>query len=318
MEGATVSEGGSWLPKTWPEAIGQSVWGVLILGWGLELIISVLDVQWARAFFALAGGVAFLAVLVHSEELRNRLMAINPNWVVAAAFVCLLVLILSPFIEEKRWPFSAWSSQSAQAPSANEIAAAVIKALPKQTSGPDDSTIRAERDRARSDLAAVTAERDKLKNELDSIPKRPPYVNPLHDPILKWGFVSSLQNRFKNGGITPECRVTIVQTPESYAQDFAADFEQILDAANWKYFSQIATSPVRKGISVRAAYDDAKSKECADSLVSIIGGQTRTRSGSSMDDPHQWIRSDDPGTPNYLKNCPAGCIEVSFGLDDGR
>jgi hypothetical protein len=101
-----MSEGGSWLPKNWAEATGQFVWGVLILGWGLELIISVLDAQWARAFFALAGGVVFLAMLVHADELRNRLMRISPNWIVAAAFACLQVLILSPFVEEKRWPFS--------------------------------------------------------------------------------------------------------------------------------------------------------------------------------------------------------------------
>jgi hypothetical protein len=68
-----MSEGGSWLPKNWPEAIGQFVWGVLVLVWGLELVISVLDGQWGRAFFALAGGVVFLAMLVHGEALRSRL-----------------------------------------------------------------------------------------------------------------------------------------------------------------------------------------------------------------------------------------------------
>jgi hypothetical protein len=119
------------LPKNWSDAIGQFVWGVLILGWGLELIISILDRQWARAFFALAGGVVFLAMLVHADQLRNRLMAINPNWIVAAAFVCLLALILSPFVEEKRWPFSTWFQTSTHAPSADEIAAAVVKALPQ-------------------------------------------------------------------------------------------------------------------------------------------------------------------------------------------
>jgi hypothetical protein len=119
---------GSWLPKTWGEAIPQVFWGVLILGFGLEFCVSILDANYGRALAALVGLLAVLAVLIHQEQLRQRLLNINPNWIAAAFTLFLAAIILSPFVEAKRWPLSAWfQSRIAiihDPPSAEDIAKA--------------------------------------------------------------------------------------------------------------------------------------------------------------------------------------------------
>jgi hypothetical protein len=69
-----------------------------------------------------------LAMLIHQEQLRQRLMTVSPNWVAAVFVVFLAAIILSPFVEEKRWPLSAWFQPSPvvvhDPPSADDIAKA--------------------------------------------------------------------------------------------------------------------------------------------------------------------------------------------------
>src|SRR5208282_3748102 len=77
---------GSWLPKTWTEALPQVFWGVLILGFGLEFCVSILDANYGRALLAIVGLVALLAMLIHQEQLKQRLMTVNPNWIAGALY----------------------------------------------------------------------------------------------------------------------------------------------------------------------------------------------------------------------------------------
>jgi hypothetical protein len=99
---------GSWLPKTWQEALPQIIWGVLILGFGLEFCVSVLDGNYGRALLAAVGLGGMTALLIHGEQLKKQLLDVNPNLIFVSISLFLLVIILSPFIEEKRWPLSAW------------------------------------------------------------------------------------------------------------------------------------------------------------------------------------------------------------------
>ena len=155
------------LPKNWNEAASQVIWGVLILGWGLELIISVLDGHWGRAFFALVGLLMFLAMLIHGEEIKQRLLAINPNWIFAAALIFLFGLILSPFVEEKRWPLSVWFQSSGPAvvihdpPTAEDIAR-TAEPIRRQL---NDAT--QERDAARSDVANFKSQLESKQHDLE-------------------------------------------------------------------------------------------------------------------------------------------------------
>src|SRR5208282_6234636 len=143
---------GSWLPKTWTEALPQVFWGVLILGFGPEFCVSILDANYGRALLAIVGLVALLAMLIHQEQLKQRLMTVNPNWIAGAFVLFLATIILSPFVEEKRWPFSAWF----HAPSNTDQAAntAALAAFQAQ-------------------LATVTQERDAARRELDMARKSP-------------------------------------------------------------------------------------------------------------------------------------------------
>jgi hypothetical protein len=169
-EKPAVSDG-SWLPKNWKEARPQIIWGVLVLGCGLELIISVLDGNFSRAFFALVGLLGFPAMLIHGEQLKQKLLNINPNWIVAAFSLFLVAIILSPFVEEKRWPLSAWFQTSGphtvihDPPTAEDIARAV-------------APIQADRDAAVRERDQLKQERDAARNQLQALQTEPHSQSP--------------------------------------------------------------------------------------------------------------------------------------------
>jgi hypothetical protein len=275
----------------------------------LELVAALVHFEWLRAAISFVGLVITMAAALHWPR-------INPNWVYPGLLAFLLAIIFSPFVEGQRWPSLPIAFSSG--PTANEIADAVIQKLPKTVQNPPSAE---EINRAiaplRAELATITAERNTLKDQLAAAPKPPPYVNPLHNALTKWAFVSTISHQFTHGGLSPECRVTIVQTPVAYAEDMAADFKEIMDAVRWEYEPRIATAPVDKEITVKAVVNDAKSKDCADIIASAIRGHTRDKNGNAYgDDPHRWVRVED--APDHLKNCPFGCIEVDFGIKNER
>lgn len=116
-------------PKSLWEAISSHiVWGALVFTCFLIFIEKVLDKDYGTALAAILLGLGIAAVAYHSKTWLERT---NPNWAYAAALALVLALILSPFVEEKRWPFSAWFPTSGSQLTADEIASAVVKALPK-------------------------------------------------------------------------------------------------------------------------------------------------------------------------------------------
>jgi len=92
-------------PKSLWEAISSHiVWGALVFTCFLVFIEKVLDRDYGTALVAVLLGLGIAAVAYHSKTWLERT---NPNWAYAAALALVLALILSPFVEEKRWPFSA-------------------------------------------------------------------------------------------------------------------------------------------------------------------------------------------------------------------
>ncbi len=302
-------------PKTWWEAWSSHVvWGALVFTCFLVFIEKLIEQHFGQALSAFLLGLGIVAVALHSKTWLERT---NPNWVYAGAFAAVLALILSPLVEEKRWPLSAWF-QSSGAPSADQIAAAVVKILPKQSAASSPSSVGViekatapildELSREQANLAEVQKERNKLREQLAAIPKPPAFVNPFHEPPAKWQVAELLRHQLKNEiGLSTDCRIIIVQTPTSYAEDFAADFKRILDVVDWKYESRLATAPVDKGISVRANNDDAKSTQCANALANGIRSHVRN-------DPHRWFGRTD--VPENLRARPSGCIEIGFGIEE--
>jgi hypothetical protein len=110
---------GSSVPKTWRDAIPYIVWGVLILGFGLELVTALVHFQWLSAVISGSGMAGLAAMALHWNQLKPWASGISPNWVVGAFALLLLVSSLIPYIEEGRWPFIA---QTRQAPPSTQAA----------------------------------------------------------------------------------------------------------------------------------------------------------------------------------------------------
>jgi hypothetical protein len=117
-------------PKNWWEAISAHVvWGALVFTCFLVFVEKLLERDYGTALAALLLGLGIAAVALHSKTWLERT---NPNWAYAAALALVLALTLSPFIEEKRWPFSAWVRSSGPAvivhdysPTTDDIAKAI-------------------------------------------------------------------------------------------------------------------------------------------------------------------------------------------------
>jgi hypothetical protein len=101
-----VSEPG--LPRSWREAIPYIVWVVLILGFGLEFTTSIVHAAWLSAFISFCAMAGLTTVTLHWPQLRSWAAGISPNWLVGSFALLLVIIALLPFVEQKRWPFSAW------------------------------------------------------------------------------------------------------------------------------------------------------------------------------------------------------------------
>jgi hypothetical protein len=109
-----VSEGSFW-PKTWREAVPLVVWGVLVFACGFELVSSTVHSELWPAIYSGIGLVVLLAMLIHGNTFVERLNDLGARWLVVAVIVLLLVSALSPYVEQRRWPF-AWQFDGAPAP----------------------------------------------------------------------------------------------------------------------------------------------------------------------------------------------------------
>ena len=233
------------LPKNLREAVPYIVWGVLVLGFGLEFCAALVHEEWLRASicFVLMCGLA--AMTLYSKDVKTWLASTNPNYVAPAFMVLLLTLIFSPYIEQQRWPF-AWLFRAAPAPSADEIAEAVAHKLPK----------------ANTPIPTPPA-------------TAPSFVNPIHEKSVKWDIAQGIRTAIIHGKLNPECHITIVRESDAYADDYATDFKEILYVFNWKVDAE-HIGPVNKEITFRAIGTSGPSKDCAEALSESIRSTSTT------------------------------------------
>jgi hypothetical protein len=101
--GTTMSEGSFW-PQSWREALPLLVWGVLIFAFGFEGVASLIHGEWWQTIFGFGGMLGLTAMLVYWTRIQKLK---DIRWLVAASMVALIVVALSPYIEQQRWPFTA-------------------------------------------------------------------------------------------------------------------------------------------------------------------------------------------------------------------
>jgi hypothetical protein len=92
-------------PKTIQEAIPWVTWGAVVFTFFLVFVEKLVESAYGQALSALIGGGIVTAVALHS---KTWLQKTNPNLVFAAALALLFAIISAPWVEQKRWPFSAW------------------------------------------------------------------------------------------------------------------------------------------------------------------------------------------------------------------
>jgi hypothetical protein len=102
------------------------VWFVIILGFGLEGCAHLFNQDYWTAAFAFGGMVVLTGLAIHWARLKTTATGLNTRWLAASCLVIIMSLALSPFVEQRKWPFAAALAGFGQRPaSATEIAAAL-------------------------------------------------------------------------------------------------------------------------------------------------------------------------------------------------
>lgn len=224
----------------------------------------------------------------------------------------LLVLVFSPFVEEKRWPFSAWFPAS---PTAEEIAAAIIPKLqqpklPTMTLPTADQIGNAVVEKLQPIIAAKTSQVTRPQNE------PPPFVNPLHSPEVKWKVAASMRDSIKAGTLNPGCLIIIVRYQGPYAEDYASDLKDILDVVGLKYVEHFADRTLEKELMLREVESPDPSEACGKALSLSLSSYIVTRHGTSGSGMVGPVGITEGEAPDYLRHCLNGCVEADFGNED--
>ena len=99
------------LPKTPGEGVAALAWTVLVLAFGFLFIESLGELlpnpAW-RAAFGFIGMVGVTAMLIYRAWLLERFKPLSGAWLLVAISGFLIVVALSPFLEQGRWPYAYW------------------------------------------------------------------------------------------------------------------------------------------------------------------------------------------------------------------
>jgi hypothetical protein len=99
------------VPRNWQEAWPVILWGMLALAFAFVIADSLAALISDPLMRAGGGVVALLgltAMLIYRDWLWGKFR--NPSGGLIAGVLCILLFVLatSPFVEQKRWPFSVW------------------------------------------------------------------------------------------------------------------------------------------------------------------------------------------------------------------
>jgi hypothetical protein len=134
----------SWVPKTWTEATPYIVWGILAFAFGFEGVGALIHGEWWPATFGLGGMVGLSAMLIHWTRVRQAFGDVR--WLVAAMMFAMVVVVLSPYVEQQRWPFAS-QFHSLLGPTADDVAEAVVRKMPKPSPSLDQRSLGDDRKR---------------------------------------------------------------------------------------------------------------------------------------------------------------------------
>jgi hypothetical protein len=182
-------------PRNWPDFISYFVWGGLIFACAFFVIDYVLQEQYGRAFIAFLLGMGLGVMALHWKQ-------VSPNWVIPVAITVLLVVALSPYFEQRRWPLAWLIASLPSSPSTQEIAAAVTNAIRPELDSLKQTNVRpsppapSAQDIATTLAPVIKSETDDMKKllrgEITPSAGTPtpagqasPYVNPIHDELVK-------------------------------------------------------------------------------------------------------------------------------------
>jgi hypothetical protein len=289
---------GSWVPKTWEEWVTSTIWGVIILGFGLEFCAHVVRGDYGYALVALFFLAVVSAMLLHGKQARSWAMSISPNWTYVAALAALQIVLFLPFVEEKRWPFSAWLPPA--------TAPAVIH------DPPTDEDIAKATGPLRAELDSVKHQRDTAIQERDAA--RSPSSGP-KSPILglddakRFQLVKALRDATHTAQSTlATCHAMLHQKPQTkWAEQFWPEIAVVMSYAGWQLEGgRTAKTYFPAGVTLSAAKDAGDGFNCAFRLSELLLGlnvSTNLRANQI--------------TPDLIacekENPTHGCVEMVMG-----
>jgi len=111
------------IPET-PTAAARGLIAWFAGGLAFQSVDNLHSSYWVSGTYA-AGAIVLTiidfklpALLVKSPQLAKSLnaAAVDARWWIGVGFLTLMMISLSPYVEQQRWPFSAWVSQQSTAP----------------------------------------------------------------------------------------------------------------------------------------------------------------------------------------------------------
>lgn len=262
------------LPRTWREAVPYVVWGVIILGFGLEFTTDIVRAEWLRAVISGCAMVGIAAMTLHWPQLRSWAMTISPNWIVGAFACLLLAIVFSPFIEEGRWPFANWFALVNKA----------AKEAQKET------------------LVEAPSQRDAAGREFDSAQNLSPILR-LTD-AKRWRFISSFSDWPPNPNGPPHCYAWVAVEPKSEsATALWAELSPLLIHSNWKLTVGWEYRPFfNNGITILSGPGTGDPFVCGTRLTESLQNQTPAL-----------ISMHNNQVTTTLEKCKYECVEIQIG-----
>jgi hypothetical protein len=99
------------LPTTWGDAWPIILWGMLAFSFVLvfaESLLAIIENPMLRAGVAGVSLIGVTAMLIYRQALLAKFRNPTAAQIILIITTVLLVIALSPFVEEKRWPFATW------------------------------------------------------------------------------------------------------------------------------------------------------------------------------------------------------------------
>jgi len=167
------------------------------------------------------------------------------------------------------------------------------------------ASIRAQLTETQTQRDQAIQERDAANQRLTVIRAPPPMPNPLHSDAVKWKIASQLRDFMKHEN--QMCEAVIVRLQLPYAERYAEDLKEILDAADWKYSEKFATATLRPGLSLLSSSSGVP-HSCSEYLRATMNGAA----GSPIPVSQDWIKENKP-TENMRDKCSGECVEIGIG-----